>query len=317
MAVKRTGTEEVELDTGYTVVVSDQDILSALCGVNDGNLRTIEAYLGAPLVSRGNELTVASTDHEICRKFQLLMDKLVTGHEQNSDNPERIHALIEGLESYITIPHGGKRLYPKTVHQAELIARLQTHSVVFAIGPAGTGKTYVAVAAAIHLLLTHQVRKLVITRPVVEAGESLGFLPGDLAQKIDPYVRPLYDAMESMLSPDLFKKLIDSRMVEIAPLAYMRGRSIDNSVIILDEAQNTTCEQMKMFLTRMGEGSRIIVTGDPQQSDLPGRVRSGLLQAIEILSKIPEIAFVTFNTRDVVRNSLVKKIVQAYEQDTR
>ena len=235
-----------------------------------------------------------------------------------------INSVIAGLQSdseaeffssCIEIPHSTRRIFPKSVRQAELIQRLRSNDVFFCIGPAGTGKTFLAIAEALKQVLSRCVRKIVLTRPVVEAGENLGFLPGDLEQKINPYLRPLYDAMESLVPPETLRRMEESSMIEIAPLAYMRGRSLENSVIILDEAQNTTKEQMKMFLTRLGEGSRIIITGDPTQVDLPSRVESGLSHAARVLRNVPEIAIIQLDTTDVVRNSLVKKIVQAYEQE--
>lgn len=299
-------------------------MLSVLCGVNDGNLRAIEDYLGAPVVTRGNELTIASSDAEKCRKFQNLVDTILGDERLNCPSPEMIESVIAGLEardeaffidSCIEIPHSTRRIFPKSARQAELIQRLRRHEVVFCLGPAGTGKTFLAIAEALRLVLSRNVRKIVLTRPVVEAGESLGFLPGDLEQKINPYLRPLYDAMETLVSPETLRRMDDSSMIEIAPLAYMRGRSIENAVIILDEAQNATREQMKMFLTRLGSGSRAIITGDPSQVDLPGRVESGLAHAVNVLGNIPEIAIIRLETGDVVRNSLVRKIVHAYEQE--
>lgn len=312
------------METGYTIVVGNQDMLSVLCGVNDGNLRAIEDYLGAPVLTRGNELTVVTSDVDICRKFQILVDRILTGTDSFDCSPDMISAFISGMDedspasfmdSFIQIPHGLKRIYPKTVNQADLITKLHKHDIVFCIGPAGTGKTFIAVAQALKMALSHQVRKIILTRPVVEAGENLGFLPGDLEQKISPYLRPLYDVMEGLLPPEVLRRMEDARMIEIAPLAYMRGRSLDNSVLILDEAQNTTKEQMKMFLTRLGEGSRAIITGDPTQIDLPNRIESGLAHAVRVLRDVPEIAIVSFENKDVVRNPLVKKIVQAYEQE--
>jgi len=312
------------LDTGYTIVVGDQATLAVLCGVNDGNLRAIEDYLGASVVTRGNELTIASSDAETCRKFQNLVDTILSNDRLNYPSPDMINSVIAGLQSdseaeffssCIEIPHSTRRIFPKSVKQAELIQRLRSHDVVFCIGPAGTGKTFLAIAEALKQVLSRRVRKIVLTRPVVEAGENLGFLPGDLEQKINPYLRPLYDAMESLVPPETLRRMEESSMIEIAPLAYMRGRSLENSVIILDEAQNTTKEQMKMFLTRLGEGSRIIITGDPTQVDLPSRVESGLSHAARVLRNVPEIAIIQLDTTDVVRNSLVKKIVQAYEQE--
>ena len=312
------------METGYTIVIGNQEQLSVLCGANDSNLKVIEDYLGAPVVTRGNELTVATSDDDICLKFQILVDRMLSDSVVAESSPEMIHACIAALgessqsflDSFIQIPHGISRVYPKTVNQAELITKLQKHDIVLALGPAGTGKTYIAVAEALKLVLSHQVRKIVLTRPVMEAGENLGFLPGDLEQKIHPYLRPLYDAMESLVPQEIIRKMQDSNMIEAAPLAYMRGRSLNNSIILLDEAQNTTKEQMKMFLTRLGQGSRAIITGDPAQTDLPHRMESGLVHAARILQSIQEIAIVHLENKDVVRNSLVKKIIQEYEQET-
>lgn len=301
------------MDTGYTIVVGDQDVLSGLCGANDGNLRAIEKYLGAPLFTRGNELTIASSDKLICRKFQTLIDKLISSPECDNANSEKINALLAGLDSYIQIPQSTRRIYPKSPRQAEFIHAMGCNSVVFCLGPAGTGKTFLAIAEALRLVLSREVKKIVLTRPVVEAGENLGFLPGDLEQKISPYLRPLYDAMESIAGTETVRRLEEARMLEVAPLAYMRGRSIDQAVVLLDEAQNTTREQMKMFLTRMGEGTKMIISGDPTQTDLPSRVHSGLSHAVSVLSGIPDIAIVRLEKGDVVRNPLVKKIVEAYE----
>lgn len=311
------------MDSGYTIVVGNQDLLPALCGVNDSNLRLLEEYLGARIVTRGNELTLTSEDSVMCGKFQDLVEKMMScSCESGASSGDLLPALIaaqqdcvhSGHVSYIHIPQGLKRVYPKTVRQAELIEVLKKYELVFTLGPAGTGKTYIAVAEALRQLLSRQVRKVVLTRPVVEAGENLGFLPGDLEQKIHPYVRPLYDAMESLIPFETIRKLEESGMIEVAPLAYMRGRSLKEAVIILDEAQNTTREQMKMFLTRLGEGSRAIITGDPSQVDLPPRTESGLAHAVSVLRDVKEIAVITLENRDVVRNHLVRKIVEAYEQ---
>ncbi len=312
------------MDNGYTIVLGDRDILHAVCGVNDGNLRAIEDYLGVPVLTRGNELTVASDDDDVCRKFQGLVDAVLSGHERSPGGyPGMIPDLIAGMEegfgeslnqACIRIPQASSPVVPRTIRQAELIRALETHDMVFSVGPAGCGKTFIAVAHALQRVLSHQYRKLILTRPVVEAGENLGFLPGDLEQKLDPYLRPLQDAMEELVPRETIKRMSESGVIEIAPLAYMRGRSLSNAIILLDEAQNTTREQMKMFLTRPGENSKAIITGDITQVDLPSRVESGLVSAMRVLGGIPEIAFVTLEDRDVVRNPLVRKIVQAYEQ---
>jgi phosphate starvation-inducible PhoH-like protein len=313
------------LDTGYTIVLSDQDVVTAVCGVNDGNLRVIEDYLGAPVITRGNELTVASDDAEICRKFQGLVDAVMTGRGRAfAGCPDALSSLIAGLDEgfdaalrdvMIQIPQGLSPVYARTLGQAQLMRALEASDMVFAVGPAGSGKTFIAVAQALRLLMSRQVKKLILTRPVVEAGESLGFLPGDLEQKLDPYLRPLRDSMEALVPRETIKRMEESGMIEIAPLAYMRGRTLANAVIILDEAQNTTREQMKMFLTRAGENSKTIITGDITQVDLPRKVESGLMSAMKVLAPIREIAFITMDDKDVVRNPLVKKIVQAYDKE--
>ena len=214
----------------------------------------------------------------------------------------------------IHIPRGIKSVYPKNRKQAALIDSIYANDITFGLGPAGTGKTYIAVALALKMLLSHTVRKLILTRPVVEAGESLGFLPGDLVQKINPYLRPLFDIMETLLPADVLRGMEESNTIEVAPLAYMRGRTLHNAVVILDEAQNTTKEQMKMFLTRMGEGSKLIITGDPSQSDIRGRSESGLVHAVSLIRTIDGIGTVEFSADEVVRHSLVQKIINAYEK---
>ncbi|MDR2618306.1 MAG: PhoH family protein, partial [Treponema sp.] len=218
-------------------------------------------------------------------------------------------------ETIIHIPHGFSRVYPRGRNQAAYIRGMRSHDISFCIGPAGTGKTYLAIAEALRLVLSKNLRKLVLTRPVVEAGESLGFLPGDLTQKINPYLRPLYDAMESLIPYELIHRMEETRAIEIAPLAYMRGRSLNDCVVILDEAQNTTKEQMKMFLTRIGQGARAVITGDTTQIDLPRRTDSGLLHAVSILSGVEGLYFAWLHTGDVVRNPLIKKIIQAYDSN--
>ena len=214
----------------------------------------------------------------------------------------------------IVIPGAVRKVYPRTGNQLRLVQAMRSCDLVFCTGPAGSGKTFLMMAEALRLVLSGKLRSLILTRPVVEAGESLGYLPGDLEQKINPYLRPLFDVMNVLLPPGSGKKLMERGVVEVAPLAYMRGRTLSNSVILLDEAQNTTREQMKMFLTRMGEGSKVFVTGDITQIDLPRRTPSGLVHCLRILKGIPEIGMMAMECGDVVRNELVKKIVQAYEE---
>ena len=306
----------------YTIVVPDNNIISCVCGTNDSNLKLIEESLGVSVYTKGNELSIDASDQEVCQKFQFIIDRIVDEINDGSLNSEDIvlsvlntQKKVNADEICINIPGAAKKVYPRTQHQAEYINLLQTKDMVFCTGSAGSGKTYLAVAEALRLVLSHKKSKLIITRPVVEAGESLGYLPGDLEQKINPYLRPLRDAMESVTSIETVKKLTESGIIEVAPLAYMRGRTLNNAVIILDEAQNTTNSQMKMFLTRMGENSKVFITGDPTQIDLPKKHSSGLVHSISILYKIEDIGFMELTAEDVVRNRLVKKIVRAYENE--
>ena len=300
-------------------MLDNRDILSGVCGANDGNLRVIEGSLGGRIAARGNEIRLEGASDDGARRFRALMDNLIAlVKEGEYPSPEYVRSLAgSGLSSeeevIIHIPHGFGRVYPRSKNQAAYVQAMRDYDISFGIGPAGTGKTYLAIAHALNLVLSKKMRKLVLTRPVVEAGESLGFLPGDMAQKINPYLRPLYDAMESLVPYDLIHRMEENRTIEIAPLAYMRGRSLNDCVVILDEAQNTTKEQMKMFLTRIGEGGQAVITGDITQIDLPRRNESGLLHVISILSAVEGLYFAYLHTVDVVRNPLVKKIIQAYE----
>ena len=311
------------MDTSYTIVLEDQTVLSSLCGANDENLHVFETYLGVPVICRGNEVTVVTSDQAICERFQKLIDTLLESPEITSDGSADFIASCVANSApqqgafcpqCIHIPRGIKSVYPKNRKQAALIDSIYANDITFGLGPAGTGKTYIAVALALKMLLSHTVRKLILTRPVVEAGESLGFLPGDLVQKINPYLRPLFDIMETLLPADVLRGMEESNTIEVAPLAYMRGRTLHNAVVILDEAQNTTKEQMKMFLTRMGEGSKLIITGDPSQSDIRGRSESGLVHAVSLIRTIDGIGTVEFSADEVVRHSLVQKIINAYEK---
>ncbi len=318
------------MDDRLTIVLDSQDVLSGVCGANDGNLRVIESAIGGRIATRGNELSLEGGTEDTQRIFRAVVDSLVaTVRSGDHPSPEFVKAVAESAsdpsaaegadplrDAAVTIPHGFGRVFPRSLNQAEYLNGMRSHDIVFCVGPAGTGKTYLAVAEALREVLSKKKRKLVLTRPVVEAGESLGFLPGDLAQKINPYLRPLYDAMEALIPYETMRRLEETRMIEIAPLAYMRGRSLNDCVVILDEAQNTTKEQMKMFLTRIGEGSKAIVTGDATQIDLPRRSESGLIHALSLLTGVEGLHFSYLNTADVVRNPLIKKIIQAYERET-
>jgi phosphate starvation-inducible PhoH-like protein len=313
------------MDKPLTVVLSDESILPEVCGANDGNLRIFEEILGVRIFSRGNEILLDTQDDALERTFRSLLhqveEHIRLGQYPSPDLIRSIHASLgsgspektEALKTFVAIPNGFRKVCPRTGNQAVYLEKIAKHELVFGIGPAGTGKTYLAVAQALRSVLGQEKRKLIITRPVVEAGESLGYLPGDLAQKINPYLRPLYDAIESLVPTEIFHRMEENGAIEIAPLAYMRGRTLSGSFVILDEAQNTTREQMKMFLTRIGEDSRVVVTGDITQIDLPRKSDSGLLNVITILKAIREIRFVFFEEQDVVRNPLVRKIVHAYE----
>ena len=309
----------------FICVLDDTDLIPELCGYGDRNLKAIEEKLQVPVYCRGNEILLESDNKEKQELFSQVIGKM-RSYAQKGISPDldMITTIFNEAETgsaasnadySITIAGSSRRVFPRNKNQMHLLELFNTKDLVFAIGPAGTGKTYLAVAKALSEIMQKKYRKLVITRPVVEAGESLGFLPGDLAQKISPYLRPLYDAMESLLSFEAVTKLEEAGVIEVAPLAYMRGRSLDHCYIILDEAQNTTREQMKMFLTRIGEHSRAIVTGDVTQIDLPNKSASGLVEAVKILKEIDDIGFLEFSPGDIVRNRLVKKIIDAYEKN--
>lgn len=310
----------------YKIVLQDSDILSRICGTNDSNLKLIESHLGVPVFSYGNELSINSEDPRLCEQFKFIIDRISDEISESGESSVDLiqSVLVTGEQSQqnfsagkyaITIPGGTHKVYPKTRNQAELVKAMRKNDLVFAVGPAGSGKTFLAVAEALSLVLSKKVNSIILTRPIVEAGESLGYLPGDLQDKINPYLRPLYDSMNSCLPRDIMHKLNENGIIEIAPLAYMRGRTLNNCAVILDEAQNTTTEQMKMFLTRMGENAKVFITGDVTQIDLPKKFRSGLVHALRILRGIPEISIVELDGSDVVRSRLVRKIVQAYEND--
>ena len=316
------------MDCTYTIVVPDTDLLYKVCGSNDSNLHLIEEYLGTPIFIRGNELSIQSEDEQINQKFKHIIDRIL---DETSEGMEPCSDMVNSIlqtssdvslqdekaffnQAVIKVPGGIKTIFPKTKAQAKLIHSMRKSSLVFASGPAGSGKTFLVVAEALSQLLSQKKKSLILTRPVVEAGESLGFLPGDFEQKINPYLRPLFDSLETLLPREALRKMLESGIIEIAPLAYMRGRTLSDCIIILDEAQNTTVQQMKMFLTRIGENSRIFVTGDATQSDLPKRIPSGLVNALEILKDIDDISICHLSEEDIVRSPLVRNIIQAYEK---
>jgi phosphate starvation-inducible PhoH-like protein len=294
-------------------------------GASDKNIKFIEKKFKSKLVLRGDELVVNGTKDEIQILQQLVFDMVNVIIRKGSISTSDIEILLQSQtdnSSYKDIPMDDKivlhthkdPVYARTKGQKKYYKAVLENDIVFAVGPAGTGKTYQAVACAVSALKNNEVDRIVITRPVVEAGENLGFLPGDLKEKVDPYLTPLYDALNNMLPPDKLRKYMDNRQIEIAPLAYMRGRTLHNSFIILDEAQNSTQMQMKMFLTRIGVTSKSIITGDITQIDLIKGVKSGLVHAISILKKIKGIEFVYFDENDVIRHQLVKDIIKAYSK---
>lgn len=313
------------MKSAYTIVVPDTDILTCLCGTNDSNLRLIENYLGVPVFTHGNELSIGDADSDIQEKFKFIIDRILDESAAGEQiSPDLVRSVLQ-YESHdssemlasavIKIPGAVTTVFPKTVNQAEFILSMRNTDVVLCAGPAGSGKTYLAVAEALRQLFSGAVSRLVLTRPVVEAGENLGFLPGDLEQKISPYLRPLFDSVEKLMPKGVSAKLTEAGVIELAPLAYMRGRTLDNCILILDEAQNTTKEQMKLFLTRLGQGSKVFVTGDITQIDLPRRIPSGFVHALEILNRVEGVKIMHLDEDDIVRNPLVKRIVQAYEND--
>jgi phosphate starvation-inducible PhoH-like protein len=306
------------------IVVPHSQPMVALLGAGDEYLRLVErAFPEADLMARGNEITVTGSPEDVGIVDTLIGEMLAvlrTGQALTGESVERSISLLrsgtrptEVLTSNI-LSNRGKTIRAKTLNQKRYVDAIDNNTVVFGIGPAGTGKTYLAVAKAVQALQAKRVNRIVLTRPAVEAGERLGFLPGTLSEKIDPYLRPLYDAMHDMIDPDSIPRLITSGTIEIAPLAYMRGRTLNDSFIILDEAQNTSAEQMKMFLTRLGFGSTMVVTGDITQVDLPGGTTSGLRVVSEILEGIDDVAFCRLTSHDVVRHKLVGRIVEAYDR---
>jgi phosphate starvation-inducible PhoH-like protein len=316
------GQPEAQRRTTTYVVPGDQAMV-ALLGSRDELLKVIEARLDSDLHVRGNEITITGDpgDNAIAvRLFDELTELLKAGQHLTPDTVARVHSMLTAgsadrpaeVLSLNILSRRGKNIRPKTVNQKRYVDAIDKHTIVFGIGPAGTGKTYLAVAKAVQALQAKQVSRIILTRPAVEAGERLGFLPGTLNDKIDPYLRPLMDALHDMMDPESIPRLTAAGTIEIAPLAYMRGRTLNDAFIILDEAQNTTAEQMKMFLTRLGFGSKIVVTGDVTQVDLPGGTTSGLRVVREILTDIDDVHFANLTSTDVVRHRLVAEIVDAY-----
>lgn len=295
-----------------------------LFGTLDSNVRILKENLDVDIMQRDNELILRGKDAKRAEAiFQELMEIIAGGEKLDEQKINYVVALKDEGLSYeeskvnkdiICFTHKGKPLRPKTLGQRKYVQSIRKRDIVFGIGPAGTGKTYIAVAMAVHAFKNKEVQKIILTRPAVEAGERLGFLPGDMQEKVDPYLRPLYDALYDVLGRESALRLKEKEAIEVVPLAYMRGRTLDNSFIILDEAQNTTREQMKMFLTRMGFGSKIVVTGDVTQVDLPRGKKSGLLEAAKILKNVKGIDFCYLKDVDVVRHELVKKIIGAYDK---
>ncbi|PWM41667.1 MAG: phosphate starvation-inducible protein PhoH [Clostridiales bacterium] len=300
-------------------------LIPVVFGPFDENAGVLEAELDVKLINRDDTLAVSGSENNVDMGLLVLENLFSLAARGEGIDVQKVRYLInlaredancnvvQALDACICITTRGKPIKPKTIAQKKYVECIEQHVVSFGIGPAGTGKTYLAVALAVAALKSKQVAKIVLTRPAVEAGEKLGFLPGDLQNKVDPYLRPLYDALFEMLGPETVAHYMEKNIIEIAPLAYMRGRTLDNSFIILDEAQNTSIEQMKMFLTRFGFNSKIVVTGDPTQIDLDGRP-SGLMHALKILKEIDQIGIHRFEKRDIVRHALVQKIVDAYER---
>jgi phosphate starvation-inducible PhoH-like protein len=318
----------VSLSSAYTeravqeVLSVSNDVAAELATVGDGVLDALRERLRITLQLRGNRLTIEGDDPNVVQA-RAVVDELAElvegGHEIGPGTVDAVLAALDQAEDLrdvfedVVWRHRGKKISPKTVNQKHYVDAIRRHTVTFAIGPAGTGKTYLAMALAVAALSDREVGRIILTRPAVEAGERLGFLPGDMLAKVDPYLRPLYDALYDMLDPDRLAAYMEKGTIEVAPLAFMRGRTLNDSFIILDEAQNTSPEQMQMFLTRLGFGSKVVVTGDITQIDLPREQASGLIQVQDILGSIEGIAFIRFGHEDVVRHKLVQRIVEAYK----
>ena len=298
--------------------------MALVVGASDEILHVLEESFDARLTVRGDRIVIEGNAVEVQQLTALFADLFKTVEEGQAPDTDSVRRSVEllrqaefapaALRDDVLLTFRGRAIRPKTAGQKHYVDAIRDNTVTFAIGPAGTGKTYLAMAKAVVALKNKVVSRIILTRPAVEAGEKLGFLPGDLQQKVDPYLRPLYDGLFDMLGAETYERLVEKQIIEVAPLAYMRGRTLDDSFIILDEAQNTTPEQMKMFLTRMGVGSKVVVTGDVTQIDLPGSTRSGLVDALKVLKDVNGIAQCYFTDKDVVRHRLVQEIVKAYER---
>ena len=313
--------------TEHALRVRNNQEAQALFGKHDQHLRRIEQVLGISVVSRGEEITVSGPREAVeqsTRLFDDLLEVIRSGAPLRTDDVDyalralkdgRLIQLREVYQERIEVPSKRRFVIPRTPGQKAYVDAMRQHDIVFAIGPAGTGKTYLAMAIAVENLIKGEVSRIILTRPAVEAGERLGYLPGELAEKINPYLRPLYDALYEMMEFDMVQRYLQRGIIEVAPLAFMRGRTLNDSFIILDEAQNTTGDQMKMFLTRLGFDSKVVITGDITQVDLPTDKPSGLIQVQGLLADIPGIHFALFSSQDVVRHTLVQAIINAYESN--
>lgn len=310
-----------------TVSVQSTDQIWALFGNYDENINTIQREYRVVILSRGSDIKVSGDKENVDKAIstiQTLLHMIDKGESINNQTVRYVTSMVNTDTSVkaklrelssdgICVTTSGKVVKPKTLGQKQYVDSIKGSTIVFGVGPAGTGKTYLAVALAVKSFKAHEVNRIILTRPAVEAGEKLGFLPGDLQEKVDPYLRPLYDSLSDMLGFESFQRFMEKGTIEVAPLAYMRGRTLENAFIILDEAQNTTPEQIKMFLTRLGNGSKMVITGDITQIDLPNKQRSGLIEAIKVLENVDGIAIQKFNEKDVVRHKLVQEIIKAYE----
>jgi phosphate starvation-inducible PhoH-like protein len=306
-----------------TTLEFTNQVVAELTGDHDSTLKALEQRLGCDVGVRGNVISLEGEEKEVLRGkavIEELVELIEAGHEVNGETVESIGSIMsEGKDKPVEVmgdviwEHRGRKIVPKTINQKKYVDAIHDNSITFAIGPAGTGKTYLALAVGVSELLTKRVNRIILTRPAVEAGEKIGYLPGTLLEKVDPYLRPLFDALYDMIEPDRLTSMMERGSIEVAPLAFMRGRTLNDSFIILDEAQNTSPEQMKMFLTRLGFGSRMVVTGDITQVDLPDVRFSGLATVFDILGDLGDISFINFESKDVVRHKLVQKIVAAYK----